>query len=62
MNTENHVCLVCEQSQSQVPLIQFNYKDMEYYVCPEHLPIMIHSPQKLIGLLPGAENLKPHSQ
>lgn len=62
MKNINPNCFVCNQPQSEVPLIQFQYKDIEYHVCPEHLPIMIHSPQKLTGLLPDAEKLKPHNQ
>jgi hypothetical protein len=54
------VCLVCQSTQDQVPLIQLVFKNETYHICPEHFPILIHSPQKLAGILPGAENLKAH--
>lgn len=57
-NTPN--CLACQATQDDVPLIQMAYKGQTYHVCPQHLPLLIHSPQKLIGILPGAENLKAH--
>jgi hypothetical protein len=53
-------CLACQATQDQVPLIQLLFQEKAYYICPEHFPLLIHSPQKLIGKLPGAENLKPH--
>ena len=30
-----------------------------YWICPQHLPILIHDPARLVGILPGAENLRP---
>jgi hypothetical protein len=42
-----------------VPLINFSYQGKELWICPQHLPILIHEPQKLAGKLPGAENLSP---
>jgi hypothetical protein len=29
------------------------------WICPQHLPLLIHNPQQLAGKLAGAENLKP---
>lgn len=53
------VCLVCKKPSDEVPLISFEYKDTGLWICPQHLPVLIHDPGKLAGLLPGAENLKP---
>ena len=53
-------CLVCERTEQQVPLIQLQYQDNAYWICPQHLPVLIHSPEQLAGKLPGAENLAPH--
>ncbi len=53
-------CLVCKQDHSEVPLLSLQYQDHTYYICPQHLPILIHKPEQLIGLLPGAENLEGH--
>jgi hypothetical protein len=60
MSEKTPVCLVCQSTQDQAPLIQLAFKDEIYHICPEHFPILIHSPQKLAGILPGAENLKAH--
>jgi hypothetical protein len=53
-------CLACQATQDQAPLIQLLFKGQTYYICAEHFPTLIHSPQKLAGKLPGAENLKVH--
>jgi hypothetical protein len=50
-------CLVCEQSSNEVPLIAFQYRGSELWICPQHLPILIHKPAQLAGRLPGAEML-----
>ena len=54
-------CLVCRKPSAEVPLIAFQYKGSDLWICPQHLPILIHDPLKLAGLLPGVENLKPAS-
>ena len=53
-------CLVCDQTSEQVPLIQLQYRQGHYYICPSHFPILIHQPQRLVGRLPGAEHLSAH--
>jgi hypothetical protein len=60
MEEKNPVCLVCEKTQVQVPLIQLLYQERTYHICPEHFPILIHDPQKLAGMLPGAEKIHAH--
>jgi hypothetical protein len=60
MSESSPSCLVCQTTQDQAPLIQLQYQGQLYYICPEHFPLLIHSPQKLAGKLPGAENLKAH--
>jgi hypothetical protein len=35
------------------------YRDSRLWICPQHLPVLIHDPAQLIGKLPGAENLRP---
>ena len=52
-------CLYCQRGSQQAPLIQLEYKDQTYWICPQHLPILIHDPSKLEGLLPGAGELQP---
>jgi hypothetical protein len=52
-------CLVCKSGSEAVPLIAFRFKGSDLWICPQHLPILIHDPGKLTGILPGAENLNP---
>ena len=50
-------CIVCGKSKMEVPVTNFEYKENSFYICPQHLPMLIHSPHKLAGLIPDAENL-----
>lgn len=50
-------CLVCEQDSHAVPLIELRYQDGVFWICPQHLPILIHKPSQLADKLPGAEHL-----
>lgn len=58
MDNNQKVCLVCNQDENQVPLVQVDYKKNSYYICPQHIPVLIHDPGKLEGKLPGAENMQ----
>lgn len=51
-------CIACNTTNQQAPLLQFDYQDQEYYICPQHLPVLIHHPEELIGKMPGAETFK----
>jgi hypothetical protein len=58
---ENHnekKCLFCQQDEHTVPLVQVDYKGHNYYICPQHIPVLIHDPSQLEGMLPDAENLQ----
>jgi hypothetical protein len=44
------------------PLIALTYRGGSYWICPQHLPILIHDPARLSGRLPGAEDLRPADQ
>jgi hypothetical protein len=59
MTADDPKCLVCEQTSQEVPLLSINYRNRQYWICPQHFPILIHQPDKLIGKLPGAEKLIP---
>lgn len=54
----NAGCLVCQKDNDKVPLIQLAYRGEMVWICPQHLPILIHNPGQLAGILPGAENLE----
>lgn len=58
MTQQAKQCLVCEQTQEQVPLIALAYQNQEFWICPQHLPVLIHNPRMLAGKLPGAEGMK----
>ena len=60
MNTTQHTCLVCDQSSQEIPLLAIEYQDRQFWICPQHFPILIHHPEQLVGKLPGAEKLQPH--
>lgn len=52
-------CLACERKSDETPLITLDYRDTRFWICPQHLPLLIHDPAQLVGKLPGAENLRP---
>ena len=53
------VCLVCKRDDQATPLLRLRYRGEALWLCPQHLPILIHDPTSLAGLLPGAETLRP---
>lgn len=53
------VCLACGRGEDETPLILLAYRGDAMWICPQHLPVLIHDPARLIGRLPGAENLQP---
>ena len=55
----NKQCLLCERSTDVTPLIPLEYREERLWICPQHLPVLIHDPGQLVGRLAGAENLKP---
>ena len=57
MNDEKN-CLVCQRGQSEMPVTKFYHKDASFYICAQHIPILIHDPQKLVGLLPDADKME----
>jgi hypothetical protein len=52
-------CLACKRDSQATPLVQLFYRESEIWICPQHLPMLIHDPASLVGMLPGAENLSP---
>ena len=51
-------CLVCKKASTEIPVTKFYYQENEFYICPQHMPTIIHNPQELIGLLDGADDFK----
>ncbi len=52
-------CLACDQDSDAIPLLTIEYQGKQLWICPQHLPVLIHDPTQLTGKLAGAENLKP---
>ena len=62
MNNPEEICIVCERSSDEVPLIPLHYQKATVWICPQHLPVLIHKPEQLADKLPGATNFgKPDS-
>jgi hypothetical protein len=59
MSQPTDACIYCERDRSQVPLLAVVFKDQDYWICPEHLPILIHKPAQLADKLPGLKQLSP---
>ncbi len=56
MENIKETCIVCKRTENEVPLVVMKYKGEELRICPQHIPVLIHDPQKLVGLVEGAEN------
>ena len=56
---DDPTCLACQRGSNEIPLIQLAYLDAVYWICPQHLPLLIHDPGRLAGMLPGAEQMPP---
>ena len=52
-------CLLCKRNSDETPILTLEYRESTIHICPQHLPVLIHDPSRLIGVLPGAENLAP---
>lgn len=59
MSTVKPFCIHCERDNTQVPLIALDYQDKQAWICPKHMPVLIHKPHQLVGKLDGAEKLTP---
>jgi len=52
-------CVVCGQGPEETPLLALDYRGGAFWICPQHLPVLIHDPAQLADRLPGAERLRP---
>ena len=55
--TAEPACLACDRSSEETPLICLEYRGAPLWICPQHMPLLIHQPEQLVGRLAGAENL-----
>ena len=40
-------CLNCETTDAETPLVQWQYQQQHFWVCPDCLPVMIHKRHQL---------------
>ncbi len=52
-------CVVCGRGPDDVPLLALTFRGATVFICPQHLPVLIHDPAQLADRLPGAERLRP---
>ena len=52
-------CLACGRDDRATPLVRLDYQGAALWICPQHMPVLIHNPGELVGRLDGAERLKP---
>lgn len=57
--TDRKACLACDRGPEETPLIVLEYQGSTRWICPQHLPLLIHEPARLAGRLPGAADLRP---
>ncbi len=55
---EPHACVFCERTSQEVPLVVLEYRGSTYFICSQHLPVLIHNPAEFADALPGVEKLK----
>jgi hypothetical protein len=58
-NTAPAKCLACDRDSQAIPLLRLEYQGQTLWICPQHLPILIHDPTRLAGRLAGAETMEP---
>jgi hypothetical protein len=59
MSQSTDVCLYCERDSNQVPLMPVVFQGQDLWICPQHLPILIHKPAQLADKLPGLTQISP---
>ena len=57
--TSEHRCVACQRGSDETPLLTLEFRGGSFYICAQHLPVLIHDPAQLIGRLAGAESLSP---
>ena len=55
------VCINCSRNDMVIPLIKLQFKGDGFWLCSACLPTLLHQPGRLVGRLPGAEEIQPIS-
>ena len=45
-------CIFCEQTSEDIPLLQLKYKGEIAWICPQHMPTIIHKTAQLKEIFP----------
>jgi hypothetical protein len=61
MTEPQPACLYCQRTSEQIPLVLLEFHSEKQWICPQHLPILIHQPARLAPFLPGIEVLEDAS-
>jgi hypothetical protein len=54
MENPEEKCVYCERTSDEIPLIPLRYRNAIVWICSQHLPVLLHNPEKLADKLPGA--------
>ena len=49
-------CFYCKITEQETPLIRLVFREESLFICPQHLPVLIHKPEQLAGILDGTKN------
>ncbi len=52
-------CINCDRTEADIPLLRLQFRDDGFWLCSGCLPTLLHRPEKLVGCLPGAEDIQP---
>ncbi len=55
MNENEKVCLNCNRTDEQIPLLTLSFKNEPKYICAQCFPTLIHKIHLLADKLPGVE-------
>ncbi len=50
-------CKLCGSSEMDVPMLPVRYANQGFWVCSRCMPVLIHRPEKLEGILENAEKI-----
>jgi len=56
--SETKTCIVCKKSAMETPVTKFYHKNSSFFICSQHIPVLIHNPQELAGLIDDADSLQ----
>ncbi|HNK64273.1 MAG TPA: hypothetical protein PKL78_05130 [Anaerolineales bacterium] len=52
---EEKICVNCQRTEEQTPLIALAFKGEAYFICGQCLPLLIHKTHVLADKFPGIE-------